>query len=255
MSQPPFESVLTPTANRRAFLPVAIACFKAQTYPQDRMEWIVLDDGEDKVGDLFAAAGLKNVRYYAETEKLRIGAKRNKMNALAKGEICICWDDDDYYPADRVRVAVTRLRSSPGRAAPVVGASMVFLYLSDRNEIWSAGPYAQNHCTNGTMAYWRSYTADHRYEDDADKAEERFFMNGWTTPVLQIQPEKTMLVICHAGNTFDKRVLFLQHNPMLKKVHFKLKDIVKEKWIRDFYATIGEEYRKKPIVMPSSPPT
>jgi glycosyltransferase involved in cell wall biosynthesis len=92
-----FISVLTPTYNRRRFLQTAIACFKAQTYPQDRMEWIILDDGTDKVGDLFdpAKTGLKNVRYIAlpEGEKLPIGAKRNRLNELAKGEIIVCWDD------------------------------------------------------------------------------------------------------------------------------------------------------------------
>jgi hypothetical protein len=47
------------------------------------MEWIVMDDGTDKVGDLFdpKKTGLKNVRYVAlpEGTKLKIGAKRNAL--------------------------------------------------------------------------------------------------------------------------------------------------------------------------------
>lgn len=229
----PFVSVLTPTYNRRMFLKISIACFKAQSYPQDRMEWIILDDGSDPVEDVFKASGLTNVKYHRLTEKLPIGAKRNMINELATGDICVAWDDDDYYPPDRVRHAVTKLLGN--KRTPVVGSSEVYLYFSDRNEIWSAGPYNPNHCTNGTMAYWRSYFRDHKYDPTAEKAEERLFMDDWKTPVTQIRPEECMLVICHAFNTFDKRRLLEQNNPRLKKVAMKMRGIVRDQWIRDFY--------------------
>ena len=244
----PFVSVLTPTANRRKFIPYAIQMFKAQTYPQASMEWIVLDDGTDKVGDLFAASGLKNVRYVALDEKLPIGAKRNRINELAKGEICVCWDDDDYYCPDRVRQSVTRLRSAPGGRIPVAGCSHLYLYYTDRKEIWSVGPYNRNHCTNGTMAYWRSYFKTHRYDDKAEKAEERAFMDNWATPVLQQEPDDVMLVICHSKNTFDKRKLLEQKNPSMKKTDFKLKRFVKDKRIIEFYNQLTEEYKEEKVV-------
>ena len=243
-----FVSVLTPTYNRRKFIPTAIACFKAQEYPQDRMEWIVLDDGTDKVKDLFDSSGLKNVRYVAvpEGEKLPIGAKRNRLNELAKGEIVVCWDDDDYYPPDRVKKAVNLLRSVPGRRVPVVGCTLLHLYFSDRDQIWSIGPYGQNHCTNGTMAYWHSYSKDHKYDETVDKAEEKSFMNDWKTPVLQLTPEETMLVLCHAHNTFDKRELLKQKNPLLKPVTVKMRQLVKEKSLRDFYLELARDYHSLP---------
>jgi len=243
----PFVSVLTPTYNRRKFIPAAITCFKNQTYPQDKMEWIVLDDGQDKVKDLFDAAGLKNVRYVAlpDGQKLKIGAKRNQLNELAKGEICVCFDDDDYYPPERVRKAVAKLRSAPCHKIPLVGSSQLYLYFTDRDEIWSIGPYAQNHCTNGTMAYWHSYTKDHKYDETVDMAEEKSFTNSFSTPVLQLYPEDTMLVICHAHNTFDKRNLIKQKNPLLKQVKIKMRQLVKDKSLRDFYLALAADYKEK----------
>ena len=255
MSQLPFVSVLTPTYNRRKFIPAAIQCFKAQTYPMDRMEWIILDDGEDKVEDLFAASGLKNVRYIPLDEKLKIGRKRNLIHDYAKGEICVAWDDDDYYPPERVKKAVMKLRSVPNRRIPVVGASELYLYFSDRDQIWAIGPYNQNHCTNGTMAYWATYAKESRYDDNADKAEERSFMKDWTTPVLQLRPEETMLVMCHNFNTFDKRRLFNQENPRFKQMSIKMRQLVKDKSLREFYTSLGEEYRKMPVAaMPEQTP-
>jgi glycosyltransferase involved in cell wall biosynthesis len=252
----PFVSVLTPTADRRKFIPWAIQMFRAQTYPQDRMEWIVLDDGADKVGDLFAASGLKNVRYVSlpDGERLKIGAKRNRLNKLAKGDICVCWDDDDYYPPDRVRQSVLRLCSSPGRRIPVAGCSKLYLYYADRREIWSIGPYNPNHCTNGTMAYWRTYTKDHHYDDNAEKAEERQFMDDWKTRVVQMDPDDVMLVICHSRNTFDKRKLLEKHNPTMKKTDFKIKRFVKEKKIAEFYNSLMADFTDEkpgPVAAPT----
>lgn len=239
-----FVSVLTPTYNRRKFISTAIACFKAQDYPQELMEWIILDDGTDKVKDLFDASGLKNVRYETMPEgtKLPIGAKRNKLNELAKGDIIVCWDDDDYYPPTRVKKAVNALRSVAGKRIPVVGCSRINLFFSDRNEIWSIGPYGQNHCTNGTMAYWRTYFNENRYDDTAEKAEEKLFLRGFTTPVLQLVPDDTMLVICHADNTYDKRNLLKQNNPLLKKTTLVIKNVIKDKKIRDFYVELARDY-------------
>jgi glycosyltransferase involved in cell wall biosynthesis len=241
----PMVSVLTPTYNRRKFIPIAIQMFKAQTYPQDRMEWIILDDGEDKVGDLFAASGLTNVRYHAldSTTKLPIGAKRNRINELAKGEICVAWDDDDFYPPDRVKNAVGRLRSVPNRRVPVTGSTQMYLYYTDRDEVWNIGPYNPNHCTNGTMAYWRTYFKEHRYDDTAEKAEERVFMDNWRTPVLQLKPEDTMLVICHSKNTFDKRVLLERSNPTMKKLSIKMRRLVKDKTIAEFYLSLKDDFK------------
>ena len=71
----PFVSVCTPTYNRRKFIPLLIKCFESQTYPKELMEWIVVDDGEDKVEDLFE--GVERVKYFYYPEKLKLGKKRN----------------------------------------------------------------------------------------------------------------------------------------------------------------------------------
>ena len=75
ISAVPFVSVLTPTYNRRRFIPSLIECFKNQIYPMNRIEWIILDDG-DEVEDLFLTSGINNIRYYHEDVKLNFGTSR-----------------------------------------------------------------------------------------------------------------------------------------------------------------------------------
>ena len=48
----PLVSVCTPTFNRRPFISTMLECFRNQTYPKHRIEWIIVDDGSDKIKDL-----------------------------------------------------------------------------------------------------------------------------------------------------------------------------------------------------------
>ena len=48
----PFVSICTPTFNRRPFIENMFQCFRNQDYPKDRIEWIIVDDGTDKINDL-----------------------------------------------------------------------------------------------------------------------------------------------------------------------------------------------------------
>ena len=227
-------SVLTPTYNRRKFIPWLIQCFKDQDYPQNRMEWIILDDGSDKVEDLFLASGLTNVRYYYESTKLKIGAKRNKLNELAKGDIIVCMDDDDYYPPERVIHVVNKFNTQKLNVQ-ICGSSQVYLHYADNKTVYSVGPYGAKHCTNGTMGYRKEYIKTHKYDETVNNAEERSFLNNYTEPMVQLDPMKVMLVISHSQNTYDK-IQLRNNNPMFKLSTMKIKNFIKKQDMRDFYA-------------------
>ena len=94
----PLVSIVTPTYNRRRFIPILIKIVQQQTYPRDRLEWVVYDDGQEPVGDLLEAAkdSLPSLNYIFSDEKMTIGEKRNRLNKEAKGDILIAMDDDDF---------------------------------------------------------------------------------------------------------------------------------------------------------------
>ena len=233
----PFVSVITPTYNRRRFIPTLIEMYKRQDYRKDRMEWIILDDGQDKVKDLFEAASktIPNIRYIALDEKLLIGAKRNRLNQEAKGSILVAMDDDDYYPPCRVSAVVNAFKQNPKHE--LAGASEIYMYYSDIQKIYRLGPYNPNHATNGTMAWRKSYAETHSYDETVTHSEERSFLEDYKHPMIQLDPFKVMLVMSHSENTFDKRKMREQENNFVKKTEMKLKAFIKEKEIRDFFAS------------------
>ena len=97
-----FVSVVTPTYNRRKFLPILIHLYNMQSYPANLRELIILDDSPTTNEDLIPKDD-PHIRYYYQSEKMTLGEKRNKLNELAKGDIIICFDDDDYHHPDRIK--------------------------------------------------------------------------------------------------------------------------------------------------------
>ena len=141
----PTVSIITPTYNKRKFFKLSIRNFQKADYPQDKIEWIIIDDGEEEIKDLIPKQDNikyiklsqeeikeyinvneitqneitqneinENVNDTEEKEKitknnLSIGAKRNIACEKAKGEYIVCMDDDDYYTPQSVKFRVASM--------------------------------------------------------------------------------------------------------------------------------------------------
>lgn len=219
----PFVSVCTPTFNRRPFIPIMLECFRNQTYPKDRMEWIIIDDGTDKIKDLVKGSNITQIKYYELPEKISLGAKRNLMHEKSKGSIIVYMDDDDYYPPERVAHAVEVLTAN--KTALCAGSSELYLYFKHIQKMYQFGPYGPTHATAGTFAFKRELLHQTRYNESACIAEEREFLKEYTIPFAQLDPMKTILVFSHAHNTFDKRRLLENANPTYVKESDKTVDM------------------------------
>ena len=228
----PFVSVCTPTFNRRPFIPYMIKCFDNQDYPKDKMEWIIIDDGTDKIEELVSQH--PNVKYFKYDEKMALGKKRNIMHEKCSGDIIVYMDDDDYYPSMRVSHAVEKLQQNPD--ALCAGTSRIFIYYDHIDTIYQFGPYGEKHATAGTFAFRKELLKNRHYEDDACLAEEKVFLNNYTVPFVQLDPEKVILVFAHDHNTVNKKKML--DNPderFVKKLDTRVEDLVPEEELRLFY--------------------
>jgi len=207
----PMISVCTPTFNRRPFIPIMFECFRNQTYPKSKIEWIIVDDGTDKIRDLIATAKIPQIRYFEVDKKMTLGAKRNYMHSFAKGSIIVYMDDDDYYPPERISHAVEKLQEN--KSAMCAGASEIYIYFKHIQKMIQCGPYGPNHATAGTFAFRKELLNITKYEEHAAVAEERAFLKDYTIPFVQLDPLKTILVFSHEHNTFDKRKMLENPHP------------------------------------------
>jgi len=262
----PMVSVCTPTFNRRPFVQAMIQCFDHQTYPRDRMEWVIIDDGTDPIEDLVSSHPC--VRYFKLDDKVSLGKKRNMMHKKARGDIIVYMDDDDYYPPERVSHAVETLLDHRTRKTGIklAGSSEMHIYFKSasprfpRSEPFPLesttpdspnqghalmvqfGPYGPNHATAATFAFWKDLLSESKlkYDENACVAEERAFLHGYTIPMAQLDPMKVILVFSHEHNTFDKRILLanLHRKDIDPNMHVSTKtpsDFIKEPELLQFY--------------------
>lgn len=231
----PFVSICTPTFNRRPFILNLIKCVDSQTYPKDRMEWIIVDDGTDKIEDLVSNHSL--VSYFKFDKKMTLGKKRNIMHKKARGSMIVYMDDDDYYPPERVSHAVETLIKNP--AALCAGSSEMYIYFKETNQMVQFGPYGPNHATAGTFAFRKELLQEHEYNNDACLAEEREFLKGYTVPFVQLDSMKTILVFSHRHNTFDKRMLLQDPFSNVMRISDKtVREFIKDESIIDFFMNL-----------------
>tara|TARA_B100000035_G_scaffold219601_1_gene188426 strand:- start:2924 stop:3991 length:1068 start_codon:yes stop_codon:yes gene_type:complete len=201
------------------------------------MEWIIVDDGTDKIEDLVNSSNIEQIKYYKVDKKMSLGEKRNYMHKFVKGTIIVYMDDDDYYPPERVSHAVDKLQEN--KQAMCAGSSEIYVYFKHISTMYQFGPYGPNHATAGTFAFRTELLKSTSYEDHAALAEEKKFLKNYTVPFVQLDPLKTILVFSHIHNTFDKRNLLKNPNTMFQKESPKtVDDFIRkpeESLIKDFF--------------------
>jgi glycosyltransferase involved in cell wall biosynthesis len=126
----PLVSALMPTYNRRDFFPRAMKCFLSQDYPN--LELVVLDDGEDSIKNLLPDN--PRIKHYHELPKKNHGQKMNRCFELMQGEIGIVFDDDDWYPANRISRQIIPMIENP--ALEITGTTTLYYYVHGTNKAY-----------------------------------------------------------------------------------------------------------------------
>jgi len=228
----PFVSICTPTFNRRPFIPYMIKCFEQQTYPKDRIEWIIIDDGTDPIKDL--VKNIPQVKYFYYQEKMLLGKKRNLMHKKCSGDIIIYMDDDDYYPPERVSHAVQTLLDNPSYL--IAGCSEMYVYFDSKQKMYRCGPYKEYHSTAATFAFRKELLKETSYNNENALAEERHFLKNYTIPLKQLDSLKSIIVFSHKHNSLNKEKL-LDNLELTKTVEtdLNIEDYFVDPILKQFY--------------------
>jgi glycosyltransferase involved in cell wall biosynthesis len=227
----PTVTICTPTYNRRPFIPFLKKMVAYQTYPSKLINWVLVDDGTDKIEDL--VNDVPNLTYVRLEEKISLGKKRNLMNEKATGEIIVYMDDDDYYPPDRVSHAVETLMKNPH--VNIVGSSIMHIYFKEIDKIYQFGPYGPTHATAATFAFRKKLLNECSYDETHCLAEEKHFLKEWKIPLVQLDTMKTILVFSHNQNTFDKKHMIKEPGPSVKETTKKPTDFIKDDELKQFF--------------------
>ncbi len=165
-------------------------------------ELLILDDGADAIGDLVPSHD--RIRYVRETRKANVGVKRNRLCEIARGDVILHWDDDDWAAPWRVRYQVEQLLSA---GADVCGLDRVLFYAPASNEAWEyvyprgAAPWVYGATLCYTKAFWRR----NPFQPVSVGEDSRFVWSSLHKRVLPLADQRFFVGMVHAGNTSTKR--------------------------------------------------
>ena len=196
----PLVSCIMPTYNRRAFARQAIDYFLRQSY--SNCELIIVDDGDDAVGDLVAVAS--RVRYFRAGPRATIGAKRNFACEQARGELIVHWDDDDWAASTRLSYQVESMTAS---GADLCGLDRPLFYdpVTDRgweyvyprgSKFWVAG---------STLCYTKAFWRQNPFPNINVGEDTRFVWGARARRMIALEDTSFFVAIVHSGNTSVKR--------------------------------------------------
>ena len=190
----PFISIVIPTYNRPQQLASCLKAIDALTYPRDRFEVIVIDDGShtplDSIVDKFS--DLMAVRLISQSNEGPASA-RKRGAAEAQGDFLV-FTDDDCTPSPEWLNAfaeafrdgsecgvggrtVNKLADNPYSAASQLLLDYLYEYFNQNVE--DAKFFASNNMAFPRKAFWDSGGFDTRYRQAA--AEDRELCDRWVS--------------------------------------------------------------------------
>lgn len=179
-AKPLVSCVMLTMPGREAFAAKAQACFTAQTYTPR---------------ELIQVAGHGS-----------IGAKRNKGNGWAHGDLIAHWDDDDWSHPERLQDQVNRLLETE---AELTGYHEMLFARDEDRAAWLYSSGMRTYAIGTSMMYWRAIWRDRPFLDTSH-AEDNAFLYGDPAhgrkklQVVSVPAGKMMVARIHAGNTLEK---------------------------------------------------
>jgi glycosyltransferase involved in cell wall biosynthesis len=190
-----------PTADRRPFVSRAVHYFLRQDYPA--AELIVLDDGDAAAADLLPAD--PRIRYERLPQRAVLGTKRNLACEMARGDLILHWDDDDWSAPDRITRQAGVLTAAPG--VEVCGLAALLFYDAVARQGWRYRYRLAGRAwvAGNTMCYRRGVWKRMPFAAVPEGEDTRFV---WALEPRQVRalPEPDFFVgILHQRNTSSRR--------------------------------------------------
>jgi glycosyltransferase involved in cell wall biosynthesis len=233
----PDVSILTITKDRRVFMPLAKYSYMIQSYPEDKLEWVIVDDGDDPIEDTLI--GVPNVTYVRCEKGLTISQKRNLAVEKAMYDILVTMDDDDVYPNNSVIQRVAMLQKKPTKGCgfcTTIPCYDIIQFSSFMNVPPRQLTFAER-VSEASLVFTRSFWEEGKFDDKIHIGEGHAFIRGREQMCREISPQDVIVSLMHPLNTSSRKSpKFNEPNGCHYGFNEKLFEVVSQ---------IGEEIKKK----------
>jgi hypothetical protein len=202
----PDVSIITLTKDRRPFIALAKYCYLLQTYPEDKMEWVIVDDGDDPIEDTLI--GIPNVTYIKCDPGMTISAKRNLGVQKAAYDILVHADDDDVYPENTVLHRVAMMMKEPARECAfctTIPCYDITKYSSFMNVPPMILPMSER-VSEATLIYTRKFWEENKFDETVKVGEGDAFIRGREQMCRELSPQEVIVSLIHPKNTSSRKL-------------------------------------------------
>ena len=204
----PNISILVPTYNRSKFLPLLINNLKSQTYPHNKLEVCIYDDGTEPFTDNIAGLQIDiypiKLVYHRDKVKKTIGEKRNYLvKKLSRNKFLCFMDDDDIYSPIYVEYSFKCLKEN--KAGLVGSSSMLFTYPEKDYVLTGIKCPMKHQIHEATMLFTRRYFGSMGGFEKSSQGEGARFIQDRDRDVFNTDINNVMVCVAHDGNTIDKQ--------------------------------------------------
>ncbi len=202
----PDVSVVCITKDRRIFMPLLKYCYMIQSYPEDKLELVLVDDGEDSIEDTLI--GVPNVKYVRADPGLTISQKRNLAVENAMYDIIVTMDDDDVYPNNSVLQRVAMLLMEPKKECgfcTTIPCYDIVKYASFMN-VPPTHLSMSERVSEATLIFTKKFWEERHFEDSVHIGEGNAFIRGREHMCREISPQEVIVSLIHPKNTSSRRL-------------------------------------------------
>lgn len=200
----PYISIITPTRNRQQLFCIAINNFMDFIYPREKIEWVIVDDGNEDLSLMLNFDSHKNTIKYIRMSTqtpIPMGQKRNLCVQNCSHDLIISMDDDDYYPPESIISRVKCLIKYPNIGC--VGCNQIGCY-DLVNQTSSLASDGQHFFSEASMGFRRSFWEQRPFFDSDQRGEGKYFLQYRQQELLNIPFQFVITAINHHSNLSEE---------------------------------------------------
>lgn len=202
----PDVSILCITKDRRIFMPLLKYCYMIQSYPEDKLELVIVDDGADSIEDTLI--GVPNVKYVRCESGMTISQKRNLGVENAMYDVVAVMDDDDVYPNNSVLQRTAMMLMEPKKECAfctTIPCYDITKFASFMNVPPNQLSMSQR-VSEASLIFTKKFWEERKFDDSIHIGEGNAFIQGREQMCRELSPQEVIVSLVHSKNTSSRRL-------------------------------------------------
>ena len=215
----PYVSVITPTRNRRFIFELAVYQFLNFIYPPEKLEWVVLDNGTEKIRDLIPDS--INLKYISidGTKKYSISDLRNNCIKYSSHDYIVYMDDDDYYPPESILARIKALIKYQPIGVECVGCTGIGCYNIFTNDSYNISN-GDKYLSEASICHLKKFWEVRKFKKNVTGGEFKHFLRKRQNKIRHIPFQFVCTALNHHANTTDRGMKKLDDKLKIDKKDF-----------------------------------